>query len=187
MKGRSQSSSIPKKRSRRSDPTPGQTGRAWTCAEVLRKFEDLANPEVRKNGIFRSAAASRKWRLCSSASQTRARNRQKPSVGKRAVGLQSPRSENSGIAYRRAAKGNGQRNGSLGAGFRFLGRRGYGLLLFVRRKQVCVEESTGLEQTPRVVHQAGGIFPGRVFELQRQAIAGRKVYKVSEGRRARER
>ena len=47
MKGRSQSSSIPKKHSRRSDPTPGQTGRAWTCAEVLRKLEDLANPEVR--------------------------------------------------------------------------------------------------------------------------------------------
>jgi 3-methyladenine DNA glycosylase AlkD len=47
MKGRSQSSSIPKKHSRQSDPTPGKTGRAWTCAEVLRKLEDLANPEVR--------------------------------------------------------------------------------------------------------------------------------------------
>jgi 3-methyladenine DNA glycosylase AlkD len=47
MKGRLQSSSIPKKHSRRSDPTPGKTGRAWTCAEVLRKLEDLANPEVR--------------------------------------------------------------------------------------------------------------------------------------------
>src|SRR5882757_4886486 len=47
MKGRSQSSSIPKKHSRRSDPTPGKTGRACTCAEVLRKLEDLANPEVR--------------------------------------------------------------------------------------------------------------------------------------------
>jgi 3-methyladenine DNA glycosylase AlkD len=47
MKGRSQSSSIPKKHSRQSDPTPGKTGRAWTCAEVLRELEDLANPEVR--------------------------------------------------------------------------------------------------------------------------------------------
>jgi 3-methyladenine DNA glycosylase AlkD len=46
MKGRSQSSSIPKKHSRQSDPTPGKAGRAWTCAEVLRKLEDLANPEV---------------------------------------------------------------------------------------------------------------------------------------------
>jgi len=47
MKGRSQSSSIPKKHSRRSDSTPGKSGRSWTCAEVLGKFEDLANPEVR--------------------------------------------------------------------------------------------------------------------------------------------
>jgi 3-methyladenine DNA glycosylase AlkD len=47
MKGRSQSSSTPKKHSRPSDPTPGKTGRAWTCAEVLPKLEDLANPEVR--------------------------------------------------------------------------------------------------------------------------------------------
>src|SRR5258708_31167474 len=47
MKGRSQSSSIPKKHSRRSDPAPGKSGRIWTCGEVLRKFEDLANPEVR--------------------------------------------------------------------------------------------------------------------------------------------
>jgi 3-methyladenine DNA glycosylase AlkD len=46
MKGRSQSSSIPKKRSRRSDRAPGKSGRIWTCAEVLRKFEDLANPEA---------------------------------------------------------------------------------------------------------------------------------------------
>jgi 3-methyladenine DNA glycosylase AlkD len=47
MKGRSQSSSIPKKRSRRSDRAPGQSVRSWTCAEVLRKLEDLANPEQR--------------------------------------------------------------------------------------------------------------------------------------------
>jgi len=47
MKGRSQSSSIPKKHSRQSDPTPGKAGRAWTCAEVLRKLEDLATPGVR--------------------------------------------------------------------------------------------------------------------------------------------
>jgi 3-methyladenine DNA glycosylase AlkD len=47
MKGRLQSSSIPKKRSRRSDRTPGKSGRIWTRAEVLRKLEDLANPEVR--------------------------------------------------------------------------------------------------------------------------------------------
>jgi 3-methyladenine DNA glycosylase AlkD len=47
MKVRSQSSSIRKKRSRRSNRAPGKSGRSWTCAEVLRKFEDLANPEVR--------------------------------------------------------------------------------------------------------------------------------------------
>ena len=47
MKGRSQSSSIPKKRSRRPGPTPAESGRTWTCAEVLRKLDDLANPEVR--------------------------------------------------------------------------------------------------------------------------------------------
>ena len=47
MKGRSQSSSIPKKHSRQSDPTPGKAGRVWTCAEVLRKLEDLATPGVR--------------------------------------------------------------------------------------------------------------------------------------------
>jgi 3-methyladenine DNA glycosylase AlkD len=47
MKDRSQSSSILKKRSRRSDGARGKSGRSWTCAEVLRKFEDLANPEVR--------------------------------------------------------------------------------------------------------------------------------------------
>jgi len=35
----------PKKRSRRSDRAPGRSVRAWTCAEVLRKLEDLANPE----------------------------------------------------------------------------------------------------------------------------------------------
>src|SRR5258708_25906979 len=47
MKGRLQSSSIPKKRSRRSDRAPGRSLRTWTCAEVLRKLEDLANPEAR--------------------------------------------------------------------------------------------------------------------------------------------
>ena len=47
MKGRSQSSSIPKKRTRRSDRAPGKSVRTWTCAEVLRKLEDLANPEQR--------------------------------------------------------------------------------------------------------------------------------------------
>ncbi len=47
MKGRLQSSSIRKKRSRRSDRAPGRSLRTWTCAEVLRKLEDLANPEVR--------------------------------------------------------------------------------------------------------------------------------------------
>jgi len=47
MKGQSRSSSIPKKRSRGSDRTPGKSVRTWTCAEVLRTLEDLANPEVR--------------------------------------------------------------------------------------------------------------------------------------------
>jgi len=47
MKARLQSSSIPKKRSRRSDRAPGRSVRTWTCAEVLRKLEDLANPEAR--------------------------------------------------------------------------------------------------------------------------------------------
>jgi hypothetical protein len=163
MKGRSQSSSTPKKHSRPSDPTPGKTGRAWTCAEVLPKLE----------AIFRRAGADNKWRIRSGAAQTRARNRPRPAVGKPVVGLRSSRRENSGIAGRRAAKGYGKRNGSLSAGIRFPGRRGYCLLLFVRR-QACVEESTGLEPTPRVVHQQGGIFPGRVFELPGQAIAGWK-------------
>jgi hypothetical protein len=47
MKARLQSSSIPKKRSRRSDRAPGRSVRTWTCAEVLRKLEDLANPAAR--------------------------------------------------------------------------------------------------------------------------------------------
>jgi len=47
MKGRSQSSSIPKKPSRRSDGARGKSRRSWTCAEVLGKFEELAKPEVR--------------------------------------------------------------------------------------------------------------------------------------------
>jgi 3-methyladenine DNA glycosylase AlkD len=45
MKGRSQSSSIPTKSSRRSDRTPSSV-RTGTCAEVLRKLEHLANPEI---------------------------------------------------------------------------------------------------------------------------------------------
>src|SRR5260370_32775009 len=47
MKGRSRSSSIPKKRSRRSNPTPGKSVRTWTRTEVLRELEELADPEVR--------------------------------------------------------------------------------------------------------------------------------------------
>src|SRR5216683_67321 len=47
MKGRSQSSSIPKKRFKQAHRTPGKSERSWTCAEVLRKLEELANPAVR--------------------------------------------------------------------------------------------------------------------------------------------
>ena len=47
MKGRSQSSSIRKRRSRRSNLTASKSARTRRCAEVLRKLEDLANPEAR--------------------------------------------------------------------------------------------------------------------------------------------
>jgi 3-methyladenine DNA glycosylase AlkD len=47
MKDRSQSSSIRKKRSRRCDGARGKSGRSWTCAEVLGKFQHLADPEKR--------------------------------------------------------------------------------------------------------------------------------------------
>jgi 3-methyladenine DNA glycosylase AlkD len=47
MKGRLQSFSIPKKRSRQAGWTPGKSGRRWTCPEVLSKLENLANPVVR--------------------------------------------------------------------------------------------------------------------------------------------
>src|SRR5258708_5050796 len=48
MKVRSQSSSIPTKRSRPAKPTPGKEESAWTCAGVLREMSGISTPMLHK-------------------------------------------------------------------------------------------------------------------------------------------